>query len=54
MPTGCSQIEKLIVRVKYDKPSSGAPKIGERLARLDPDVHEPAISTAHAVLDYMA
>lgn len=28
------QIEKLIVRTKQDKPNWGAPKIGERLARL--------------------
>lgn len=45
------QIEKLIVRAKHDKPSWGAPKIRERLARLYPDVHAPAISTVHAVLD---
>src|SRR5215469_15882500 len=45
------QIETLIVRLKQDKPSWGAPKIRERLARLYPDVHTPAISTVHAVLD---
>jgi putative transposase len=45
------QIEKLIVRLKQDKPSWGAPKIRERLHRLHPDVHLPAISTVHAVLD---
>ncbi len=45
------QIEKLIVRAKKDKPRWGAPKIRERLARLYPDVHCPAISTVHAVLD---
>ena len=45
------QIEKLIVRTKQDKPNWGAPKIRERLARLYPDVHIPAISTVHAVLD---
>jgi len=45
------QIETLIVRCKQDKPSGGAPKIRERLARLYPDVHTPAISTVHAVLD---
>ncbi|NTH17797.1 helix-turn-helix domain containing protein, partial [Agrobacterium rhizogenes] len=45
------QIEKLIVRTKQDKPNWGAPKIWERLARLYPDVHTPAISTVHAVLD---
>ena len=45
------QIEKLIVRLKQDKPAWGAPKIRERLRRLHPDVHLPAISTVHAVLD---
>jgi len=44
------QIETQIVRLKQDKPSWGAPKIRERLARLYPDVHTPAISTVHAVL----
>jgi putative transposase len=46
-----TQIEMLIVRLKQDKPSWGAPKIRERLARLYPDVHIPAISTVHVVLD---
>lgn len=45
------QIEKLIVRLKQEKPTWGAPKIRERLRRLYPDVHLPAISTVHAVLD---
>ena len=45
------QIETLIVRLKQDKPTWGAPKIRERLRRLYPDVHTPAISTVHAVLD---
>lgn len=45
------QIEKLIVRLKQDKPTWGAPKIRERLVRLYPDVHRPAISTVHAILD---
>src|ERR1700720_3850619 len=45
------QIEARIVRLKQDRPSWGAPKIRERLARLYPDVHTPAISTVHAVLD---
>jgi len=39
------------VRLKQDRPSWGAPKIREKLARLYPDVHTPAISTVHAVLD---
>jgi len=45
------QIEKLIVSLKQEKPTWGAPKIRERLRRLHPDVHLPAISTVHAVLD---
>jgi putative transposase len=45
------QIEKLIVSLRQDKPTWGAPKIRERLRRLYPDVHLPAISTVHAVLD---
>ena len=45
------QIETLIVRLKREKPAWGAPKIRERLSRLYPDVHKPAISTVHAVLD---
>ncbi len=45
------QIETQIVRLKQDKPSWGAPKIREKLARLYPDGHTPAISTVHAVRD---
>ncbi len=45
------QIEKLIVRLKQERPSWGAPKIRERLRRMYPDVHTPAISTVHAILD---
>src|SRR5262245_66387244 len=45
------QIEALIVRLKQEKPSWGAPKILELLARRYPDIHRPAISTIHAVLD---
>lgn len=45
------QIETLIVRLKRERPNWGAPKIRERLHRLYPDVHCPAISTVHAVLD---
>src|SRR5579864_6093055 len=33
------QIETQIVRLKQDRPSWGAPKIREKLARLYPDVH---------------
>src|SRR5213592_780978 len=45
------QIATLIVRLKQDRPTWGAQKIRERLARLYPEVHTPAISTVHAVLD---
>ena len=45
------QIEKLIVSLKKEYPNWGAPKIREKLRRLYPDVHCPAISTVHAVLD---
>jgi putative transposase len=45
------QIEKLIVRLKKEKPAWGAPKIRERLRRQYPDVRTPAISTVHAALD---
>jgi putative transposase len=45
------QIEKQIVHLKREKPSWGAAKIRERIRRLYPDVHSPAVSTVHAVLD---
>ena len=45
------QIEKLIVSLKKEYPHWGAPKIREKLRRLYPDIHCPAISTGHAVLD---
>jgi putative transposase len=45
------QIEKLILRLKQDKLTWGAPKIRDKLKRLHPDVQTPAISTVHAVLD---
>jgi putative transposase len=45
------QIEKLIVGLKKEYPHWGAPKIREKLRRLYPDIHCPAISTVHAVLD---
>src|ERR1700716_3959653 len=44
-------IEKLIVQLKRERPSWGAPKIREKLRRLHGDIHTPAISTVHAVLD---
>jgi putative transposase len=45
------QIETLIVRLKKEHPSWGAPKIREKLRRLHSDLTLPAISTVHAVLD---
>ena len=45
------QVEALIVGLRREHPTWGAPKIRERLRRLYPDVHTPAISTVHAVLD---
>jgi putative transposase len=45
------QIEKLIVRLKHEHPSWGAPKIREKLRRLHSEITLPAISTVHAVLD---
>jgi putative transposase len=44
------QIEKLIVQLKRERPSWGAPKIREKLRRLHSDIPTPAISTVHAVL----
>jgi putative transposase len=41
-------VQMQIVRLKKDKPSWGAPKIREKLARLYPDVHTLAIRTVHA------
>ena len=45
------QIEKLIVQLKREQPSWGAPKIREKLGRRYSDIPIPAISTVHAVLD---
>src|SRR5215510_2760378 len=44
-------VETLIVRLKKDYPTWGAPKIRERLRRRYATVQCPAISTVHAVLD---
>src|SRR5438067_5007936 len=44
------QVEKLIVQLKRERPSWGAPKIREKLKRLHSDIQTPAISTVHAVL----
>jgi putative transposase len=45
------QVETLIVRLKREHPSWGAPKIREKLRRQHSEVQPPAISTVHAVLD---
>ena len=45
------QTETLIVRLKKEHPSWGAPKIREKLRRLHSEISLPAISTVHAVLD---
>jgi putative transposase len=45
------QIEKLVVQIKREHPSWGAPKIREKIKRLHVDLALPAISTVHAVLD---
>lgn len=45
------QIEKLIVQIKGEKPTWGAPKIRERLIQKYPDLVHPAKSTVHAVLE---
>jgi putative transposase len=45
------QTETLIVRLKRERPSWGAPKIREKLRRAHGDIQLPAISTVHAVLD---
>jgi putative transposase len=44
-------IETLIVRLKREYPTWGAPKIRERVRQRWPEVPCPAISTVHAVLD---
>jgi putative transposase len=45
------QIEKLIVQLRKEHPSWGAPKIREKLRRLHTEISLPAISTVHTVLD---
>jgi putative transposase len=45
------QLAKTILQIKAKKPSWGAPKIREKLVRQYPDVHPPATSTVHAILD---
>ena len=45
------QVEARILLLKREHPSWGAPKIREKLRRLNLGIHTPAISTVHAVLD---
>jgi len=45
------QIERMILKLKKERPTWGAPKIREKLLRAYPQVKPPAISTVHAVLD---
>jgi putative transposase len=45
------QLEALILQIKRERPSWGAPKIREKLRRLHGERQLPAISTVHAVLD---
>ena len=45
------QIEALILQLKREHPSWGAPKIREKIRRRHSDIPLPAISTVHAVLD---
>ena len=45
------QVETLIVELRREHPSWGAPKIREKIKRLQLGVALPAISTVHAVLD---
>jgi putative transposase len=51
---GCQlpfQIENLILQLKREHPSWGAPKIREKVRRKHSEIRLPAISTVHAVLD---
>jgi putative transposase len=45
------QVELLIVQLRREHPSWGAPKIREKVKRLGLGISLPAISTVHAVLD---
>jgi putative transposase len=45
------QIEALIVQLKRERPTWGAPKIRDRIKRRHADIQTPAISTVHAVLE---
>lgn len=45
------EVEQLIVRLKKEKEHWGAPKIRELVTQRYPDIHPPAISTIHCILD---
>ena len=45
------QIENLIIQLKKEHPTWGAPKIREKIKRRHSEITLPAISTVHAVLD---
>src|SRR5258708_13310694 len=45
------QVENLIVQLKKEHPTWGAPKIREKIKRRHSEITLPAISTVHAVLD---
>lgn len=45
------QVEKMILRLKQDYPSWGAPKIRDKIVKAFPMISPPAQSTIHAVLD---
>lgn len=45
------QVERAILGIKKDYTNWGAPKIREKMMRMFPDIHPPATSTVHAVLD---
>ena len=45
------RVESLIVQLRREHPSWGAPKIREKVKRLQLGINLPAISTVHAVLD---
>ena len=44
-------VEQLIVRLKKEKPSWGAPKLRELIVRRYSDLQPPAVSTIHCILD---
>jgi putative transposase len=45
------QVEEEILKIKREHPSWGAPKIQEILKRRYPEIHSPAKSTIHCILD---